>query len=508
MKRVASLFLPSWPTDRLRRAMGANAPSLDVPLVLIGHEGRKRVVLAADTAARRVGLRPNMPVSKAQALVSGLQIVDADPAADLIGLEKLALWIQRRYAPLVASDPPDGLMIDITGSAHLFGGEAEMLKDIVRRLSAAGILPRIAVARTYGAAHALARYAANPVFAVDDDRLGKALALLPIAALRLPTETQTALRQLGFDRIEELAATPRAPLTLRLGPQLGQRLDQAFGRLSELFDPVTPTDRIEVRRAFAEPIGAAETLARYTATLVDALCSALETRGLGARKLDLLFFRVDNRIESIRVGTAKPVRDAKRLTRLLCDKLETVEPGFGVEAMTLSAPVAEPLAYRTSSSTLVDAPIPDVSELIDTLANRMGNRGQLYRLAPVESDVPERAARRVAPLAPATGRNWPQHWPRPSRLFDPPERIETVALLPDHPPVTFTWRGQRRRVRRADGPERLFGEWWKREAEKSAVRDYFQVEDDAGERYWLFRAGDGEDPATGSQDWFVHGIFG
>lgn len=434
--------------------------------------------------------------------------MDADPAADLIGLEKLALWVQQRYAPLVASDPPDGLMIDITGAAHLFGGEADMLKDMVRRMTAAGILPRIAVARTYGAAHALARYVANPIFAVEDGKLANALALLPIAALRLPGETELALRQLGFDRIEELEATPRAPLTLRLGTVLGQRLDQAFGHLSEPFEPVTAPDRVEARRAFAEPIGAPETLARYTGKLVEALCATLETKGLGARKLDLLFFRVDNRIESIRVGTAKPIRDAKRLTRLLCDRLETVEPGFGVEIMTLSALIAEPLAYRTSPSNLVDAPVADVSELIDTLSNRMGASGQLYRLAPVESDVPERAMRRLAPLAPATGNNWPLHWPRPSRLFDPPERIETVALLPDHPPVTFTWRGQRRRVRRADGPERLFGEWWKRDAEKSAVRDYFQVEDDAGDRFWLFRAGDGEDPASGSQAWFVHGIFG
>jgi protein ImuB len=174
--------------------------------------------------------------------------------------------------------------------------------------------------------------------------------------------------------------------------------------------------------------------------------------------------------------------------------------------MTLTVCVAEPLVYRSAVSSLSELEVMDVSGLVDTLANRIGE-SQIYRLAPVESEIPERAIRRLAAMSPATGAKWPPHWPRPSRLFDPPERVETVALLPDHPPAAFTWRGQRRRVARAEGPERIFGEWWKADAEKNAVRDYFQVEDDAGERYWLFRDGDGEDQRTGSQRWFLHGIF-
>ena len=231
-----------------------------------------------------------------------------------------------------------------------------------------------------------------------------------------------------------------------------------------------------------------------------------ETKGLGARRLDLLFHRVDDAVQAVRVGTAKPVRDAKRLTRLLCDLIETVSPGFGIETMILSAPLAEPLDYRAGLSTLVDTAVPDIAELIDTLANRVGSC-RLYRLTSVASDVPERSIRRIAALAAPDMASWPAEWPRPSRLLHPPEPIETLALLPDHPPAAFTWRGIRRRIKRADGPERLFGEWWKRDAEVAAVRDYFQVEDDAGERFWLFRAGDGEDPATGSQRWFIHGIF-
>jgi protein ImuB len=448
---------------------------------------------------------PSMAVSKAQALVANLIVMDTDPDADRSALEKLAIWMQRHYAPLVAMDG-SGLMLDITGVAHLFGGEKAMLQEIARKLAEVCIGAKIAAAPTYGAAYALARCVANPIFLLEMEKLAEALDLLPVSALRLPTKIVAALKQLGFERIGELAATPRAPLALRFGSIIGERLDQAYGRTSEPFDPILPPEMPRVRRAFAEPIGAPETLARYTALLVEQLCAILEVRGLGARKLDLLFFRVDNRIEAIRIGMARPVRDVKRLTRLLCDKIETVDPSFGIETMTLTAPIAEPLSYRSAASSLVETPAPDVSGLIDTLSNRIGEQ-HLYRYAPVESDIPERAVRRITALAPATGTNWPPHWPRPSRLLDPPERVDTVALLPDHPPAFFTWRGKRRRVARADGPERVFGEWWRIETETKAVRDYFQVEDDAGERFWLYRAGDGEDLATGSQNWFLHGIF-
>ena len=200
------------------------------------------------------------------------------------------------------------------------------------------------------------------------------------------------------------------------------------------------------------------------------------------------------------------MRDVKRLTKLLCDKIETVDPGFGIETMTLTALIAEPLSYRAVSTSLGEAPAPGCFGLIDTLANRIGE-SQLYRLAPVESDIPERAVKRVTPLAPATGANWPPHWPRPSRLLDPPERIETVALLPDHPPAAFTWRGRAGAWRAPTDRNASSANGGRPRPRRNAVRDYFQVEDEAGERFWLYRAGDGEDQQTGSQDWFLHGIF-
>jgi protein ImuB len=465
------------------------------------------VVLAADRAAQAAGLRVGMPASKAQALVPGLIIRDAEPAADADGLERLALWVLRRYAPVVSADPPDGIVIDTTGADHLHGGEPAMIAAIVKRLDASGVAARAGIADSWGAAHALARYGTRPVLIAPPGSSSSVMAKLPLASLRLSADILGGLRILGFDNVGDLLAQPRAPLALRFGPEPSRRLDQAVGRLAEPIVPIRPPELIEVRRSFAEPIGAAETIARYIGKLVDELCGALEEKGLGVRRLDLVCHRVDDRAQAVRVGTALPVRNAKRLTRLLCDKIETIDPGFGIERMILAATMAEPLPEKQISSVLVEEPERDVSSLIDTLANRVGGH-RLYRMAPVASDVPERSVGRIAPMAAATGAVWPGDWPRPSRLLPYPEPIETVALLPDYPPVSFSWRGVRRRVKRADGPERVFGEWWKRDAELTTVRDYFRVEDDAGERYWIFRSGDGEDTATGSQRWFLHGIFG
>lgn len=507
MKRVVSLFLTSWPTDQLRRKANGAAPPVEAPLVLVCRERGRRIVAAADAAARAVGLRVGMPAAKAQALVPGLTIMNANPAADAAALDRLAIWAMQRFAPVVAPDPPDGIVIDSTGSDHLHGGEMAMLEGLIGQLAMSGISARAAVADTWGAAHALARALADSITIAPPSHGTSVLAPLPLEALRIAPSVAKRLRALGFEQIGDLLAQPRAPLTLRFGPELHRRIDQALGTLAEPIAPVRSPGVIEVRHAFGEPIAAAETIARYVGKLVPALCARLEEQGLGARKLDLVCQRVDSQAQAVRVGMAVPIRDAKRLTRLLCDKIEAIDPGFGIDAMMLIAAVAERLERRQDVSSLVEEPIPDVSGLIDILANRVGEQA-VYRFAPVASDVPERSVRRIPAMAAETGASWPSHWARPSRLFPRPEPVETVALLPDHPPVSFTWRGVRRRIKRADGPERVFGEWWKRDAELAAVRDYFQVEDEAGERYWLYRAGDGENAETGSQRWFLHGVFG
>lgn len=446
-----------------------------------------------------------MPASKAQAMVADLLMVDAAPAEDAAALERLALWALRRYSPVVAVDGVDGLVIDTEGADHLRGGEELLVSGLVNLMRSRGLTARAAVADTWGASHALSRLLAAETIIVPVGGVSKAVVDLPIVALRLPAEIIKGLRVLGLDTLGRLAAMPRAPLTLRFGPEPARRLDQMFGRIAEPIEPIRTPELVEVSKNFAEPIGAAETIAKYVRRLVGQLSARLAEDGLGARRCDLVIHRVDNTRQHLRAGLAKPVRDPARLSKLLCDRIETIEPGFGIEKMILVAVFAEPLEERQVSSSLIEEEIVDITPLVDILGNR-GHR--LFRVAPVASDVPERSVRRIAATAPDIGQTWAAKWPRPSRLFASPERIEVIALLPDQPPAVFTWRGKRRKVVRADGPERIFGEWWRRPREFQAVRDYFAVEDDLGERYWVYRAGDGIDPETGSHLWFLHGVFG
>jgi len=482
--------------------MGCALPP-ETPLVLKGSDGRRRIVTAVDKAAGVQGLYVGMPLAKAQALVEGLVVHDADPEADAEALQSLARWALRRFSPVVAADPPNGLVIDITGAAHLNGGEDGVLDMLVEALKAEGITARAAVADTWGAAYAAARFLPKRTAVMGPVR--DWLPALPLSALRLTRDVVSGLGLLGFETIADLLAQPRAPLVRRFGLDLARRLDQAFGQAHEPIDPVRLPDVTQIERVFAEPIGAPETIARYTGKLTEGLCDTLEGKGMGARQLDLVFYRTDNRIEAVRVAMARPVRDIKRLTRLLCDQIETVDPGFGIERMRLVATEAEPLVLtQTGTDDATDA--PDLSALIDTLRNRIGAE-RIFCLQPVESDVPERSVARADALDAETGLNWPAHWPRPLRLFRKAEPITTLGLLPDYPPRAFTWRGVRYTVTRADGPERIFGEWWKREAETDALRDYFHVEVEDGRRFWLFRTGDGESREPEKQKWFVHGVF-
>lgn len=464
------------------------------------------MIAAADAAARTQGLRPALPLAQAMAMVPGLMVADADPEGDGRALSGLAAWCLH-LSPMAAPDPPDGLWIDVTGCAHLHGGEQAMLDTLVGRLAAAGLSVRAGLADTPGAAHVVARHGAGAVTVVAPGAQADALALLPMRALRIPVETADSLRRLGLDWIGQLYATPRGPLARRFGDVLLRRLDQALGRVAEPIRPVLPPGTISVRRAFVEPIATAEAFAAVILALVGEACAALQARGAGARTLDLLFERVDGSIQAVRVGTARPVRDPMHLARLLDERIETVDPGFGVEAMRLALPLVEPLAPVQRASDLGGDPgEADVAALIDRLSNRLG-AGKVYRVAPVESDVPERAVAAVPPLAPSGGQGWTTPWPRPARLLPRPEPVDAMGLLPDQPPRWFTWRRVRHRVVRADGPERIAGEWWRRSGERVAVRDYWVVEDEDGCRFWLFRRGDGLDPATGGLAWFLHGFF-
>ncbi|MBE7210507.1 MAG: DNA polymerase Y family protein [Gluconacetobacter diazotrophicus] len=510
MRRVVSLWLPFWPTDRLRRRLW-NALPAEVPLVTRVHDGRRLVVGAGCARARQLGLDPGMPLAHAQALVPGLVIADAVPEEDALALARLAAWCLD-LSPVTAADPPDGVWIDLSGCAHLHGGERAALAALSAQLRRLGFAVRAAVADTPGAAHALARHAARPCLVSGPGKHPDALASLPVAALRIPADTAAVLRRLGLELIGQLAAAPRAPLARRFGSALLLRLDQALGRAPEPIVPVLPPGLVEARRVFAEPVLTPEAFAAAIRLLVEDICRALEARGQGARRLDLLFERVDALVWTLRVGTARPVRDPPHLCRLLVERLAEVDPGLGVESMRLVVGLCETLSWEQAAAAAGGTGTErgsgaDLSRLVDRLANRFG-ADSIRRLELAESDVPERSERPVPGTATVPAARIPlSPWPRPVRLLRRPEPVAALAALPDHPPRAFTWRGARHLVQHADGPERVTGEWWRRDAELWAVRDYWIVETGDGRRFWLFRQGDGQDEATGSRSWFLHGFF-
>jgi protein ImuB len=508
MRRVLSLFLPNFPTDR-RHLHNASLKANTRPLLTVARQGSRRVVVAADARAQALGVSAGMAVAQAQALLPDLHIEESDPAGDEAALHRLAGWCLRHISPL-AAPCDDGVFIDVTGCTHFYAngaddGEAPLLDHLIARMTQTGFTARAAIADTPGAAHALARY--GDITIAPPGSPPKIFAHLPAAALRLTDETLQTLRKLGFDTIGQIMAAPRAPLAKRFGTTVLGRLDQLLGHAAEPIEPILIPEIPRARLGFPEPIATPEDLARAIKLLCESLCEKCLQRGLGVRQLDLVFARVDGANPTLRIGTAAANRDSKHLSRLLIEHLETIDPGFGIEHMLLTASFTDQLGARQTLSDLrTETSTGDLASLVDALANRLGPQ-KIFRLTPVESDVPERATKRIPLLSRPRNCTWPEHLPRPPRLFTPPQNITVITLLPAHAPKQFTWRRRPYRVQHADGPERIFGEWWKNEAERWAVRDYFSVEDTTGQRFWLFRRGDGEHALTGDYNWFLHGIF-
>ena len=463
-------------------------------------ESRQHTVLALNEAAAEHGILPGMPVAHARAIFPNLRVAPAQSAEDARVLRKLAAWCMR-FSPFVAPCAPNGLWIDATGCAHLFGGEAAMVKKIAARFARYQLTARVAMAQTPGAAWAWAHFGEERcIVATAPGELNP----LPITALRISPEAADGLWRVGVKTIADMRKLPRKTIPLRYGIDTLKRLDQALGFQPESIDALLPPAAKQCVLSFAEPIAAVEDLQRTTQKLVCDLCMDLEKTQEGARKLDLVFLRADGTPQIIRIGTSRVSRDPVHLAKLLLEKLDTVDPGFGIERATL-------IAWRVSSlfprqmDTQVSAAdeAHDLGELIDLIGNRIGARN-VYRVAPVESDIPERAMDHVAPTT-EIDTTWPAHLPRPVRLLSPPELIDVLALLPDYPPAQFAWRGETRKVRCADGPERIFGEWWRGEKEVGEIRDYFRVEDESGERFWLFRNRQMSPEPT--YRWYLHGVF-
>jgi protein ImuB len=508
MRRVLSVWLPHWPITRLTRG-GSTSP--DRPLVTIETIRGVRHLVAVGVDGEAQGLRPGQTLTEARAVCPALMPAEADPVADEAALARLAVWCER-YTPMAAPDPPDGLWLDITGCTAVFDTEAALVGDLASRLERNAIPCRLAIAGTTGAAWALAHTGKDRTI-LPPGQEKAALADLPVTGLRLDTGTVVGLHRLGLRTMRDLLRIPRAQITARFGALPVLRLDQALGAMEVAIDwPRPPIDWHE-RLAFVEPIGTPEDLARALSGLAERLCGRLAEQDKGGRRFVARFFRVDEDVPQIAVTTALAVRDPGYLTKLLREKLDTVDPGFGIEVIALEAEIVAPL--QAPQGRLSDLATTDATDrlagVVDTLSNRLGS-GLVSRVAPYASHVPERAVQRLPPL-PVRQPSWVDDpaAPRPIRLLRRPEEIEVIAPVPDDPPIRFSWRGVAHRVRAAAGPERIAAEWWRgrrsdKRPETDLIRDYYRVEDSDGARFWIFRAGlHAEDRMP---RWYLHGLFG
>lgn len=464
-----------------------------------------------------------MSLADARAIQPKLEAVEAEPEEDARALDNIAAWCER-FTPIVVLDPPEGLFLDITGCAHLFGGEEKLRTEIVTRLHAQGFGSRAAIAPTPGAAWAFARYAkmcrSTPTLrdsletslAAPADWQAK-LASLPVEALRLDPEAAALLRRLGLKAVGQILNAPRSAFTARAGERAMLRLDQALGRAQEALTPRRPAPPVFALRRFLEPIFTAETVLQVAQDLCGDAIEKLDVRGAGVLRAELVLFGVDGRDRVIGVNVSKPLREVKPLMRLFREKLnivgENLNAEFGFEAARLDVVRLAELNERSRALVSIEgasASAEQISSIVDVLSSRLGPKRvvcpQLH-----DEHAPERAAgwrsalrehdapKLLKPPADGVQR-------RPVRLFSPGQPIEVMASVPDGPPIRFRWRRVMRDVVRAEGPERISGDWQKREM----TRDYYRVEDKQGRRYWLYREGlYGESDAV--PRWYVHGLF-
>ncbi len=522
-RRILAAWLPWWPTERLAR----HRPEARThPFVTVAESRNRLIIGAANPLATRAGLNHGMPLADARAVVPDVVVRPADPADDALALEQLARWADR-FTPRVMPDGVDTLFLDIAGCTRLFGGEEALTASLRAALEDFGLTVRLALADTPGAAWALAHYGAeDPAVApagAGPSGLRDALAELPVAALRLSADVADGLASFGLDKISALFVIKSVELIRRFGMEPVRRLEQALGIIDEPIEPLRPLSPREAHRAFAEPISRPADLRAALDGLLDDLCLGLGRSGEGARRLHLTCNRVDGGRRTVTIGTSRPLRRKRPLMGLFAEKLEQVEPGFGIDEIVLAADVVETvdeLQIDCSGETAGGYRAADEEELADLL-DRLGNRfgfGRIGRPVPRQSWLPERAAGWAA-AQPGSVANWPEDRLRPLRLLSPPEPVNVVIAENGGPPPATTGdevpdrtssnsdsrrrlrgfhrQGRLHQVRAVEGPERLECEWWREEAPS---RDYYLVVDEAGRRYWLFREGSGP-------RWFLHGVF-
>jgi protein ImuB len=513
-RRIMAIWLARLAVDRWRQAEGCrrgeDADAAPVALTVETAHGPR--ITEANDVGLAAGARPGMPVTDARALCPQLKVVPADPEGDRAFLERLALWAQR-WGPWTALDAPDGLLVDVSAVAHLFGGEVNLLADAQDRFAAQGLIARVAIAPTAGAAWALAHYGPERTILAPDEDTEQRLASLPVAALRLEPEAVLVLRRLGLKRLGDLAGIGRDALKRRFrsrspaaNPLL--RLDQLLGRLPEPLLPIVVVPPALVQRRLLEPIRHRELLDQVVADLSADMARELEGRGEGARRLELGLWRVDGEVVLRSLEFAAATREPAHISRLFAARLDDIDAGFGVELVRMRAVWAEPLALAQANlDARAGEPGTSLATCLDRLAVRLG-AGAVRRPVPYASHLPERAQRWQAPLAPQPpAEGGLAFHARPLKLLDRAEKIAVLYATPDGYPKQFLWRGTLHEVVRVEGPERIAPEWW-REKGTARLRDYYRIEDSAGRRYWIYRAGLVGDGRGGLPDWFLQGLCG
>jgi len=505
------------------KAPGRSRPA--EPFALVERVGSRGLVLTGlNDAARALGLRWGQSHADACAIAPDLVSHPAEPERAREALRKLALWAER-WSPAVSVDADrpqhEGLFLDVTGAAHLWGGEAEMLADLRRRLEAADVEARVAMAGTPGAAWALARFTAHQDPIAPPGQEKAALAGLPVEGLRLSEKAVRLLGRFGLRRIGDLYPIPRAGLARRFrgpeGLEVVANLDRALGLVGEALKPETAPAAYRAYQVFFDPIIVGEGAAERAADLTRDLCAQLERDGMGARKVVVTGFRVDGRTTGFEIALGAPSRKPDHLLRLLREKgWERLDLGFGIDALMVSAAVAQPLAAVQADSEAGPAAADAAARaaLVDRLVARLGDRA-VGRPVLRESWIPERSEGMESALAAApvpSAKRGGVSQERPLLLLNPPEPIEALADLPDGAPARFVWRRVARRVARSSGPERLSPEWWRpaaRSDRPARTRDYYKLEDGEGGRYWVFREGlYGREDAERVPTWWMHGVFG
>lgn len=495
-------FVTIWFRHLLTDWFTRRQPQLrNTPFVLAAPDHGRMKVTAANAAAQALGINADMSVADARALFTTLQVFDEVPALPVKLLTSLGHWCIR-FTPVTAIDAPDGLILDISGCAHLWGGEEPYLQDILSRLKNFGYDVRAGMADTIGAAWAIARYGqGNSIIPAGEQTTH--LLPLPPAALRLEIPVVERLQKLGLYQVENFIGMPRAALRRRFGQQMLRRLDQAIGLEDEALEPLQPPEPYQERLPSMEPIMTGTGIEIALQRLLDTLCQRLTTDGKGLRTCVFKCYRVDGNIQQIEIGTNRASHNPVHLFKLFEGKIPTIEPALGFELFVLEAAKVEDALPSQEALWVVSGGLEDVivAELLDRLTGKMGP-DTIQRYLPDQHHWPERSIKPATCLKEKPTIDWRTDRPRPIRLLSKPEAVEVSAPIPDYPPMLFRYKGQLHRIKKADGPERIEREWW---LEAGEHRDYYSVEDEEGRRYWLFRLGhyDVDKP----QHWFIHGFF-